>query len=510
MGAEMMRRERLAQWIDCHPLGLALALGFVLRLISIESRSVSYDDTFSIFLSARPLPQIITGTAADTMPPLYYFLLHFWMMMNQSVWFIRLLSVLLSLAAITLLFWLVQYWFGRPAAGWAAVLAAVSPLLIYHGQDVRMYALLVVCQLSYLLFFTRIWFAWKQSEGQTARTYGGWVNWIGLVLSGAAAMYSHNVAIFALVVPNVYLLLRREWKLLLRLIAAQALIGLLGLPWLLMVPGQVAKVQRAWWLSRPGLIHVIQAVIMMVASLPLPFPLMALVLLLSLQILAMLILALWRNRRQNPDTGLLLALLIVPPTLLFIVSYIVKPVFVSRTFLVSSLAYDALAGLVIVSTWKNHIGKLIAGAFLLAAAVSLPFHYTHNTHPRSPYLPAVEYLAAQPLAETVIVHETKLSYFPAHFYAPDLPQTFLADPPGSANDNLALGSQQAMQIFPVADLEFAVSESRSVYFITFSQTFREYEEMGLPEHPNIRWLEDHFRRADRQVFSDLEIFHYVR
>ena len=45
----------------------------------------------------------------------------------------------------------------REAAAWAAFLASFSPLLIYHGQDVRMYALLVVCQLGYLWFFTRIW-----------------------------------------------------------------------------------------------------------------------------------------------------------------------------------------------------------------------------------------------------------------------------------------------------------------------------------------------------------------
>ncbi len=135
---------------------MILLLGLILRVIGLESRSLQYDDTFSIFLSARSLPEILRGTAADTMPPLYYFLLHFWMLLGQSAWFIRLLSVILSLTAVFLLYRLVACWFGRAAAGWAAFLAAISPLLIYHGQDVRMYALLVVCQLGYLWFFTRI------------------------------------------------------------------------------------------------------------------------------------------------------------------------------------------------------------------------------------------------------------------------------------------------------------------------------------------------------------------
>ncbi len=149
---------------------MILLLGLILRVIGLESRSVQYDDTFSIFLSARSLPEILRGTAADTMPPLYYFLLHFWMLLGQSAWFIRLLSVILSLTAVFLLYRLVACWFGRAAAGWAAFLAAISPLLIYHGQDVRMYALLVVCQLGYLWFFTRIW----QGEALITNVSQGW------------------------------------------------------------------------------------------------------------------------------------------------------------------------------------------------------------------------------------------------------------------------------------------------------------------------------------------------
>src|SRR5512142_161399 len=180
-------------WLRGHPLSLALLVGLILRLIGLESRSLQYDDTFSIFLSARSLPEILSGTAADTMPPLYYFLLHYWMLLGQSAWFIRLLSVILSLVAVFLLYRLVACWFGRAAAGWAAFLAAISPLLIYHGQDVRMYALLVVCQLGYLWFFTRIW----QGEAFTTNLSQDWkrnlVLWSGLVLCGAGAMYSHNV-----------------------------------------------------------------------------------------------------------------------------------------------------------------------------------------------------------------------------------------------------------------------------------------------------------------------------
>lgn len=498
-------------WMKRNPIWVALSLGLALRLAAINSRELQYDDVFSIFLSRLSLVEIVKGTAADTMPPLYYFLLHIWMMVSQEVWFIRLLSVLLSLLAIYLLYRLGQQWLGSEAASWAAILAAVSPLLIYHGQDVRMYALLVVAQLGYMWFFTR---AWKQTElGKPTRR-----SWLGLVLCGAAAMYSHNVAVFALVVPDLFLLLRRQWRLLGRLAAAQASIGVLALPWLLLIPDQVAKVQKAWTLPQPGVVEILQAAVMFTSSLPLPVPLLALALLLTLQIFIMLGLELRRSSQgspgDRPGISLFLLLLVVPPMLLFSASFVIKPVFIPRAFLVSSLAFDILAGLVIARTWSRGVGKLMALAFITAAAVSLPLYYTYDEFPRSPYRAAMNYLQEVVQPGEQIIHETKLSYFPSAFYAPGLPQVFLADIPGSANDTFEPGSQQAMGIFPQASLEAAAgngcAECSNVYFITFSQTLHEYQALGLEENPNLRWLDDHYRRVEQRVFSDLEVYHYER
>ena len=494
-------------WVRRRPLPAALLLGLVLRIIGIQSRTLQYDDTFSIFLAERSLPEILRGTAADTMPPLYYFLLHFWIKASREVWFVRLLSVLLTLLAIVLLYKLGERWFGREAAAWGAALAACSPLLIYHAQDVRMYALMAAGQLGCMWFFTGIWFARAQRGGSR------W-NWAGLILCAAAAMYTHNVAVFALAAPNLFLLLRREWRLLARLLAAQFAAALLALPWLVLIPAQIAKVQKAWTLPPPGVVEILQAIVMFAASLPLPAPLLAAALLFSLQILAVLVIELRRSWKEAPEQRLgitfFLILLLLPPGLLFAVSYVMKPVFIPRAFLVSSLACDLLAGFIIARTWRRGVGKLLAGAFLAAAVISLPSFYTYQQFPRSPYLKAAVYLQSVLQPGDRVIHETKLSYFPAHYYAPQLPQVFLADPAGSPNDTFEPASQQAMQIFPEPSLEHAVGSSQRVYFVTFSQTFREYQALGFSEHPNLAWLDDHFRRAGRQVFNDLEIYCYER
>ncbi len=203
-------------WTGDHSykLWLLIGIGLILRLIGLNSRSLSYDDAFSIFLARRGLSEIIAGAAADTMPPLYYLVLHYWLILSQQVWFIRLLGVSLSLFAVWLVYKIRAYWLGEQAAGWAALLAAISPLMIYHSQDVRMYALLVCCQLAYLWFFTLLW-----ERDRAGRSTSLW-HWAGLVGCGSLAMYSHNVAVFVLLIPGVFLFFRKQWRLLLRLASA--------------------------------------------------------------------------------------------------------------------------------------------------------------------------------------------------------------------------------------------------------------------------------------------------
>jgi hypothetical protein len=252
---------------------------------------------------------------------------------------------------------------------------------------------------------------------------------------------------------------------------------------------------------------------MFAASLPLPVPLLAVALLITLQIMVMVALELRRLRgdvEARPGMWFFATLLLMPPVLVFAASYVMQPIFVPRTFLVSTLGLDALAGLVIARTWGRGVGKMIAVGFVLAALLTLPSFYTFSEFPRSPYKAMTGYLETVTQPDVRIIHETKLSYFPARYYEPVLAQVFLADPQGSPNDTFEPGSQQAMQIFPQPGMEQAAEGADTVYFVTFTQTFREYQEMGLAESPNLAWLKEHYTLAGKQTFNDLEVYRYTR
>jgi hypothetical protein len=67
----------------------------------------------------------------------------------------------------------------------------------------------------------------------------------------------------------------------------------------------------------------------------------------------------------------------------------------------------------------------------------------------------------------VIVHSNKLTFFPTHYYDRTLPQSFIADEPGSRSDTLAYPTQQALGLFATPDVETAVQGHERVWFVIF-------------------------------------------
>ncbi|GAP06261.1 dolichyl-phosphate-mannose-protein mannosyltransferase [Anaerolinea thermolimosa] len=495
-----LRAFRSLAWPRWMPLTFILVGGLLIRLVNIQSRGIQYDDAFSIFLAQRNLGEIIQGTAADTMPPLYYFLLHFWMRMGQSTGFLRILSVVLSMGGVVLVYCWVAEMTNESSALWAALLMAISPFQYYHAQDLRNYALLQCAQLGYFFFFYRI----LRDDNLFPRKRA--IAWVGLVLFGVVAMYTHNVAGIGLILPDLFLILKRKWKTLIKLVLAQGVIALAALPWLLYVPGQVAKIQAAWWQGRPGLVEWIQIPVIWVTGLPLQGFWLALGVFLGLETLALVTFAWVRNRVSEDGLDFLAFICCGLPLILFVLSYFVKPIFIPRAFIVAHSAFLALSGWVISHQWKQGVGKLILGGFLLGAIIGIPNQAFFDQFPRSPFQQAATDLSAEIGEGEVVVHDNKLSYFPFRFYAPSLPQEFIEDIPGSGNDTFAPGSQLAMGIFPKPDLESAIGNCRRVYFIVFTQTIQEYRDLGEAEHPSLLWLRSRYRQVAHRFYNDLEVY----
>lgn len=443
------------------------------------------------------------------MPPLYYFLLHFWMILGRDIWIIRLLNVILSL----LLVWAVIQWttkmFGNRIGILAGIFTAISPFQIYHAQEIRMYTLLCLTLAGYIISF----YLNEQAPANGKPEKKGL--WIAFVACGAAAMYSHNLAVFTILVPDIYLVMKRNWKFLRKTVIWQSIILLAALPWLLQIPGQISKIQTAFWTPRPGIVEIIQAILTFQVTLPLPTWAFVIAAIVSIQVLVILCLEIFRKYRSDSRIQFLLVLWLFPSSAMFIVSYIMRPIYVPRAFILSSVAFYILAAVVIgkmagESFRKPSFTWFILGLWLAVVAISLPYQYTFAEFPRSPYQKATEYLAAQVSPGEKIIHDNKISYFPSHYYAPALNQSFLADIPGSSNDSLAPASQSAMGLYPEKDISSAVGNASQIYFVVYQKAIDEYLEMGRSDHPVIQWLAAHFHKKSEMRFNDLIVQEYVR
>ncbi|MEW5720642.1 MAG: glycosyltransferase family 39 protein, partial [Chloroflexota bacterium] len=185
-----------------------ILLAFALRMAWLAQRPIWYDEAFSVLLAERDLAAIVRGTATDVQPLLYYFLLHVWLRFGENVFWLRFLSVALSLLVVALTYALARRLFSERAGAFALLFAALAPFQIYHAQELRMYALFALGALLYMY-------------GVSQPVARRWRRFVLLVAGAVIALYAHSLAVLTLVAANVYLLFKRAWREQFELLAAQ-------------------------------------------------------------------------------------------------------------------------------------------------------------------------------------------------------------------------------------------------------------------------------------------------
>ena len=275
-----MRHERAAL--------LALVLvAFGLRVYHLDVQSLWYDEGVTAQVARLGVSELARWTANDIQPPLYYLIVAAWFRLldpwaGNIAYVMRFVSVFAGTLLIPLLWALGRHLWGARAGLLTALVAAVSPLMVYYSQEARMYAWLVLLVTLAALAVVR----------QTPQTLiGGNTNkrsnalfvsfpicvrerrkWLMVyAAAGLAAMYTHYFAGFALLALSLYWLfiwLRRfqrrgaearrgekgsgpfapfaPWRALFEFALANAVILLGYLPW---IPAMVRRFQvdSSYW-----------------------------------------------------------------------------------------------------------------------------------------------------------------------------------------------------------------------------------------------------------------------
>lgn len=131
---------------------LILLAAFLLRLIHL-SQSLWLDEAITVVAAAKTLPQIYYHLQLDFHPPLYYYILHFWIILfGQAEWVVRLPSVIFGVGTIYFVYKITLTLFSKKTALLAALLLTLSQFHIYYSQEARMYSLVTLASTASIYF----------------------------------------------------------------------------------------------------------------------------------------------------------------------------------------------------------------------------------------------------------------------------------------------------------------------------------------------------------------------
>ncbi len=143
-------------WILLLATGLLVA---ILALVMSIGQPIWFDEGYSILLARQPIGELLSLTAVDAHPPLYYLLLKAWaVMFGFSELSLRSLSALLMGLSAVVTLMLVRRLFGTRVALLVVPIIIFAPFALRYGYEVRMYALasLIGATATYVLVRAQI------------------------------------------------------------------------------------------------------------------------------------------------------------------------------------------------------------------------------------------------------------------------------------------------------------------------------------------------------------------
>jgi mannosyltransferase len=301
-------------------------VGLALRLYDLGSESIWYDEVWAVRIARMEPLEIMRASLGDNNPPLYYLLLHYWILLaGDSEFAIRLPSAIASALAVPLIYGIGTLLFSRAAGLMAALILSFSAYQVRYAQEARGYALLVFVGLASFYFLLKL-----------LKDDKSWTTSAGYVASTTLLMYTHVYAILLVAAQGIYLLATRQaprkW-----LLSAGA-VAVLYVPGVVWLAVNVLSSGGAWnnamfWVPEPTLTHVVDFFVLYsgFALVAAAFGLLAAFGLFDLV-----------RSKQGSAAWLLLAWLLVPIVVPFVVSHLYRPMLLDRYTIAASPAFYLL------------------------------------------------------------------------------------------------------------------------------------------------------------------------
>ena len=386
-----------------------LLLAFALRLYHLDFQSLWSDEGISWQRAQQPLGPLLADMPVEH-APLYFVLLHGWMLLTgQSDFALRALSLLFSVLAVSLGYALGRDLFSSKIGLLAAILLTVNPFQVWYAQEARMYSLVVCLTLAATWLLARGW------RG------GGWAAWAGYTLTTALALYTHYYAVLIPAFHAVFVLSRRTgWQpVLRRWLGAATAATLLFLPWM---PRALRVLSFPGW-REPVPLYTVPGRFLTAYSLGLAVP-SDLGPWLAVGFLPILIAGLIVTREESRPATAYTILYLAVPALIMALLLLRKPDFHERYLIVVTPAYALLLARGL-DNLRHRIWPLSMVALLFivgSSAYALRNHYWDTSYHKPDFRGAVHYLtiSGQP-GDGILVDGPDPRLVLLHYYHGSLP-----------------------------------------------------------------------------------------
>lgn len=480
------------------PPALLTSLGLGLRLFHLGSQSYWLDEAISLGIARADLATILTNVAQSSHPPLYYLLLKGWLTLglggNETT--ARLLSALLSTAAILAVYALARGLFDECTALVSAALMAVSPFQVLYAQEARMYGLLTLLTTLTVLTFVRAW--------QVNRP-GDWFLFAGAATS---CVYTHYFSFLVLGGVGLFALLdslaSRTWKRWPGLLLAGAVVALFFVPQLGLFLNKATNAMGTRWVA-PNYLFFFTSLYFLILSYTIPTWAAAVAMFVSLFVVLLVlwqaIKALWRlwaaqtlEQVRTRQALLLLLSTTVAPLLALAVVLVIRPFWVpERTLTIVTPAYAVLLAQELTQTPRKLPLAAFYGLLAVLMTISLGYYYFDLQYAKPPYRDAAALIAGRARLGDIEVHTSDGSYLPFLQYPQPVPTYLLrGDPDARKPDHVyrMLGGQtisreealaQDRRVWLVVALEHSFDYQRETltWFQTRRPVVEEYDVEGI-------------------------------
>jgi mannosyltransferase len=405
---------RASAWLAAQPaervtaalFGVVCFIGFVARFYGIDSMPFWLDEVTTVNRSSLPFWNMVADSLANHHLPSYFAIAAVFGHYGMNEFVLRLPSAVFGAASCGVLFLI-----GRTLGGWraglvAGLLLALSPLQVQYGQEARSYTFVILMMAIGFLGLVELA---RDPRGASLpfRSPGArFAPWAIYTIGTVGALNVLSTAFFWLISANlaaVAIMMDRSidrGRFLKRWLAAQLIVLVFTLPWFgamdVFTDGQMTNATN--WV--PGItfhsfVSVLSSLYLMRISRLINFHLFpaaipgfgALVIVLA--ILGFARLRSWRSEGSSSEAGLarsrtlvlaLAIVTIVPPLAILLIS-IVKPLWMPRYLLWSSVPFLVFVGLGINQLprrWQTGAAVVM----VLLATINLAPYYRAETKPR--------------------------------------------------------------------------------------------------------------------------------